>query len=172
MTDNGSIRLEGMQELLRAMSARRVEINREAAEGLKRAGMGVIADAQRNLRQNTSWVTGLLGNSGKVIDNGDEGLDVGFFDQSTNTEGYAMYVEYGRRAGKMPPPDALEEWVYKKLRVRDRKVARSIGWAMAVNIARRGTRPHAYFNPAVQKWRDRIVRTISAAVKKVIAKDN
>ena len=172
MTENGSIRLEGLQELLRMMGARRVEVNRAAAEGLKRAGAGIIADGQRNLRQNTSWVTGQLANSVRVVDNGDEGLDTGFFDQRSNSEGYASYVEYGRRAGKMPPPAMLGEWVYKKLRVRDRKAATSIGWAMAVNIARRGTRPHPFFIPAVNKWKSRIVRVITEATRRVIEKSS
>ena len=153
------------------MGARRVEVNRAAAEGLKRVGMGIIADGQRNLRQNTSWVTGLLANSGRVLDGGDEGVDVGFFDQSSNTEGYAAYVEHGRRAGRMPPPYALEEWVYKKLRVRDRKAARAIGWAMSVNIARRGTRPHPFFAPAVEKWRARLVKVMTDATRKVVEKN-
>ena len=167
MADNGSIQLEGLQDLLRKVGEKRREVNLAAAQGMKVAGAGIIADAQRNLRQNGSWVTGLLAQSGRVIDNGAEGVDVGFFDQSSG-QGYAAYVEYGRRAGRMPPPSALEEWVYKKLRVRDRKAARAIGWAMTVGIARRGTRPHPFFEPAVTKWRQHIIKTINDAVKQVI----
>lgn len=192
----GAIRLEGMQDLLRAMSAKRVEINRAASLGLRKAGLNIIADSQLNLRANHSWVTGLLANSGRVIYGGngydtgstdartsreatdalvgaadsdiDLGLDVGFFDRDSTSKGYAAYVEYGRKAGKMPPPKAFEEWVYKKLRVRDRKEARSIGWAMAVSVARRGTRPHPFFYPAVQKHLNNITRILTDAIKRVI----
>lgn len=195
MAENGSIQLEGLQDVLRGMGAKRVEINRAASLGLRKAGLGIIGTAQLNLRANRSWVTGVLANSGRVIYGGqgydtgsidartsreasdslmganasgmDIGLDVGFFDRDATSTGYAAYVEYGRRAGKMPPPKAFEEWVYKKLRVRDRKEARAIGWAMAVSVSRKGTRPHAFFGPAVTKNTPRIVKIIQDAIQKV-----
>lgn len=168
----GDITIEGIGNVLRALERYRVAINHEARQGMRKAGMGVVADAQRNLRQNTSWVTGLLANSGRVIDAKDDegGVDAGFFDQSNSASGYAMYVEFGRKAGRMPPPSALEEWFYKKHRVRDRKAARAMGWGAAVNIARRGTQPHPFFYPAIQKWSARINRVVSDAIKKVISK--
>ena len=194
----GAIGLEGVQDLMRAMEAKRVEINHAASQGLRTAGMGIIADAQVNLRRNGSWVTGLLANSGRVIYGGkgydtgssdarssreasdslmgaaasgiDLGLDAGFFDSGPGSDGYARYVEYGRRSGKFPPLKALEEWVYKKLRVRDRKAARSIGFLIARGIARHGSKPHPFFNPAVQKYTPAIVRIITDAVRKVINK--
>lgn len=190
--------MEGVQDLMRAMEAKRVEINHAASQGLRTAGMGIIADAQVNLRRNGSWVTGLLANSGRVIYGGkgydtgssdarssreasdslmgaaasgiDLGLDAGFFDSGPGSDGYARYVEYGRRAGKFPPLKALEEWVYKKLRVRDRKAARSIGFLIARGIARHGSKPHPFFNPAVQKYTPAIVRIITDAVRKVVNK--
>ena len=198
MAENGSIQLEGLQDILRGLGAKRVEINREASLGLRKAGLAIIADAQRNLNKNHSWVTGLLANSGRVIYGGqgfdtgstdartsreasdslmkaaasgiDLGLDAGFFDSGPGSDGYARYVEYGRRAGKFPPLKALEEWVYKKLRVRDRKAARSIGFLIARGIARHGSKPHPFFNPAVQKYTPAIVRIITDAVRKVINK--
>lgn len=196
LTDNGSISLEGVPQLSKALRNYRMAINREASKGLRAAGLGIIADAQRNLKANTSWVTGLLANSGRVIYGGqgydtgstdartsreatdsllgasdagaDIGLDVGFFDASSKGNGYALYVEYGRPPGKMPPPSALAEWWYKKHRVRDRKTALALGWGTAVNIARQGTKPHPFFVPAVTKWTDRIVKTISDAARRVI----
>lgn len=196
MAENGSIQLEGVQDLLRAMSAKRVEINHAASQGLRRAGLAIIGDAQLNLRANRSWVTGVLANSGRVIYGGqgydtgsidartsreatdslmgakaegiDLGLDVGFFDRDATSTGYAAYVEYGRRAGKFPPIKALEQWVYKKLRVLDRKAARAIGFLIARSIARRGSRPHPFFNPAVQKHTGTITKILTDAIKRVI----
>jgi hypothetical protein len=193
--DGGELTIEGLHAVLKGLESKRAEINRAASYGLRCVGMEIIADAQQNLQENHSWVTGLLANSGRVIYGGkgydtgsavgrtsreasdsllaaseagaDIGLDAGFFDRSSGSEGYAAYVEYGRKAGKMPPPSALEEWVYKKLRVRDRKEARSISWAMAVKISREGTRPHAFFVPAVRKYTDRIISILSEAIGKV-----
>lgn len=196
MAENGSIQLEGLQDVLRALGAKRVEINRAASLGLRKAGLGIIGTAQLNLRANRSWVTGVLANSGRVIYGGqgydtgsidartsreasdslmgagasgmDIGLDVGFFDRDATSTGYAAYVEYGRRAGRFPPVKNLEEWVYKKLRVRDRKEAHAIGFLIARNIAHHGTRPHPFFHPAVQKYIGAITKILTDAVKRVI----
>lgn len=168
-----AIGIEGVAQVLKAMERYRVAINREALNGLKRCGMGIIADGQRNLRQNTppTWATGLLGNSGKVIVNkDDDSVDAGFFDKRTDhSEGYAMYVEYGRPAGKMPPPSAFDTWFLRKFKIKDPKERLSLGWAMAKHIARWGTKPHPFFYPAVDKWKERIIRNTSEAIKKVLA---
>ena len=133
-------------------------------EGLQKAGLEVIADAQRNLRANSSVVTGLLRQSGKVQKVDDLTIDVGFFDSRNKQSGYAHFVEYGRRAGRMPPPDELAQWAYKKYQLRDRKLARQVGWAMAVEIARKGTQPHPFFVPAIEKNKSKIVSAIRDAV--------
>lgn len=56
-----------------------------------------------------------------------------------NTEPHAVYVEHGRRAGaRMPPVTPILMWVYRHLGVADPKQARSIAFAIAKSIARRG----------------------------------
>lgn len=165
--DSGEVKIEGLAEVLKAIQTHRVEVNRAAAEGLKTVGMNIVADAQVNLRKNKSVVTGLLRQSGRVIDAGDEGVDAGFFNKGGNADGYAEYVEYGRRAGRMPPPSALEEWLYKKHRM-ERKAARPMAWAMAVKIMRKGTKPHPFFEPALKKWQQRAIDVVTKAVRKVV----
>ena len=127
--------------------------------------MDIIADAQTNLRTNGSVVTGLLRQSGRTQKVDELTLDAGFFDATNKGSGYAFYVENGRRAGKMPPPDELIQYCRKKLRMSERE-AKKAGWAMALRIARKGTRPHPFFNPAITKNRKKILDRLENEIKK------
>lgn len=162
----GPVYVEGLDQVLRNLASKSKEIRNEASKGLQAAGLNIIADAQQNLRQNGSVVTGLLRQSGKIQKIDDDNLDVGFFDSQNRQSGYAYFVEYGRRAGKMPPPDELAQWAYKKFHLHDRKAARAAGWAMAVKIAKAGTKPHPFFMPALDKNRNRIVQVIQDAINR------
>lgn len=176
MADGGYIQVEGLDRVLRNFAQAKPEVAKAAVDGMVAEGLRLIATAQRNLKRNTSWVTGLLAASGRVerVKTGDDrteqSVEIGFFEKDKAT-GYAEYVEYGRRPGKMPPPTTLAEWFHKKHRVRDPKQALSMGWGLAKNIAARGTRPHPFFNPALQQHQPRFARAIRAAVAKVINKD-
>lgn len=167
MADGGSISVEGLDKLLREFDKTGKEVRRAAMRGLQKGGLYIIADAQMNLRDNTSVVTGLLRQSGKVQKVDEDNLDVGFFDTLNRQSGYAFYVEYGRRAGRMPPPDELAQWAYKKFQLHDRKRALQAGWALAIKIAREGTRPHPFFVPAVEKNKKKIIDAIRSSINDV-----
>ena len=163
---DGSISIEGLDKVLKALDRSDQRMVTAAMDGLRKAALNVVADAQENLRRNRSVVTGLLRQSGRVQAAGELGVDAGFFDTQNKEGGYALYVEYGRRAGKMPPPDILAAYAYKKLQLKDWAAARAAGWAMAVRIAREGTRPHPFFSPALEKNRRRIVQTVQDAINR------
>ena len=160
----GPLQVDGLDKLLRAFDKSNKEVQRAAMKGLQRAGLDIIADATKNLRQNGSVVSGLLRQSGKVQKVDDENLDVGFFDTENRQSGYAYFVEYGRRAGRMPPPDELAQWAYKKFQLHDRKLARQAGWAMAIKIAKEGTQPHPFFEPAIEKNKSKIIDAIKGSI--------
>ncbi|MDY6417457.1 MAG: HK97-gp10 family putative phage morphogenesis protein [Bacteroidales bacterium] len=161
------VRITGMQELQNALqNVGRGEILLAADRGLKKGGMAIVAEAQDNLRRNGTNTTGLLSQSGKVRKSSEgEGYDAGFMQGEKN---YAGAVEYGRRAGRMPPPDMLDAWAYKKMHLHDRKASRTIGWAIAKHIAKNGTRPHPFFAPAVQKYQPRILNIVRDEIAKVV----
>ena len=167
MAEGTERRLEGLDDVLRGFDKADRDVRKAAMKGLEEAAMDIIADAKTNLRRNRSVVTGLLRASGKVQKVNEETLDAGFFDTLNRQSGYATYVEYGRRAGRMPPPDEMAQWAYKKFGLHDRTVARSLGWAIATNIARKGTKPHPFFAPAVEKNKRKILDTLAAAIDRV-----
>lgn len=155
---NGGIQLSGIDSLnsaLKQVPAKSVHI---VMTGMKKGAMNVLADAYDNLKRNSSVVTGLLRQSGKTQEIDNSTLDVGFFN-TKKSGGYAWYVEYGRRAGRMPPPDELIQWSRKKFGL-TAKAARAMGFAMAMKIAKRGTRPHPFFTPALEKNRKALLDVI------------
>lgn len=164
MSDTGAIYVEGLDELLRKMDRLPAEVQRECFRAMQSASLDIIADAKGNLRVNGSVVTGNLRASGKVQKVDDKTLDVGFFSSDVKDKGYASYVEYGRKPGKMPPPDILEAWAYKKFRL-SHKDARSMAWAMARSIAKKGTKARPYFEPAVESGWRKMIDKIAKIVK-------
>lgn len=150
MDRNGYIELEGLNQVSRALARSDYEVCKAALVGLQEAAQDIVADAKENLKRDGGVVTGLLRSSGNAWKKGNE-VFAGFFDTTNSSSGYALYHEFGRRSGKMPPPDVLTAWAYKKFHLKDWKLARSMGWAWAVKIAREGTRPHPFFVPAVEK---------------------
>lgn len=156
------VHIEGVEKVNARLAELGPEVLRAADRGLRAAGKSIIADAQDNLRSNHINTTGRLSQSGRVQKAGD-GYDVGFMSEKS----YAGAVEYGRRAGRIPPPDDMGEWAYKKLRIRDRIRARAVGWAIAIKIGRDGTKPRPFFKPAVDKNQPRIVAAIRDAVQQV-----
>ena len=164
MNQGGSIELEGVDKLLKALAKCDRAVVEAAMDGIEAGAAEMIADAKVNLRENSSVVTGLLRQSGRVERKKDD-ITAGFFDTTNRNSGYALFVEYGRRAGKMPPPDEIGAWVYKKFHLNDWKAANSLGWAIAKKIAREGTQPHPFFGPAVKKNQNKIINAIRDAVR-------
>ena len=185
------IQVEGLRELHLAFERKAEETISAGRKGLRAAGMNIIADAKNNLRGNHSVVTGQLRAMGKVqkVEDDPDAIDAGFFAQGSS-QGYAYFVEYGRRAGRMPYPPDLVEWVRKKnlknkaltsavnifnakRRTRQSKYTTgdlllSAAWALAKHIAKKGTKPHPFFAPAVEKNKADIERAISNEIKEVL----
>ena len=166
MSGRGDIWIEGERELYANMQKHLVTLTDNSRRGLRKAGMNIIADAKANLRSNGSVVTGMLRASGRVqaVDGDPDSIDVGFFGNDT-AGGYAYFVEYGRRSGKMPPIKMLMEWARKKLRL-DEKEARNAGFLIARKIAKKGTRPHPFFGPAVENNKKAIEDAVAQSIRK------
>jgi HK97 gp10 family phage protein len=191
MAKKDVIWVDGERELFLNMQRTMDGTLKAAMQGIEKAALSIIADAKDNLKGNHSVVTGQLRASGRVqrVEGDEQALDAGFFSQDT-TGGYASFVKYGRRAGKMPPIQMLMEWMRKRTskskalqsaiihmegrRVR-RKAAytkddllRSAAWALAKWIAKKGTKPHPFFAPAVEKNKGEVEATIKTAYEQAI----
>lgn len=167
MATGGSIELEGVDQLLRQLAKCDREVVEAGMKGVEAGAQEMINDAKNNLKENGSIVTGLLRRSGHAERKKDD-ITAGFFDTTNRNSGYALFVEYGRRAGKMPPPDEMAAYAYKKFHLKDWKLANSLGWAIAKRIAEKGTQPHPFFGPAVKKNHSKIVNAVRDAIRRAI----
>ena len=162
----GMVEVQGLDNLLRRMDRADVVVRRAALNGIKKGALRIISDAKANLRQNGSVVTGLLRISGHVepIDTRRQEVTFGFFDTQNRQDGYAAYVEFGRRAGKFPPIDIIRQWLRKKYGLADGRELDSRAFLTARSIAEHGTVPHPFFQPALDKNRGWVVRAIQEAI--------
>lgn len=194
MSDGMSITLEGERELFLKMEYRLEGCEKAGRRGLRKGALKIVNDAKKKLKSNGSVVTGMLRASGKVqaVEGDPDAVDAGFFSQDTKG-GYAYFVEYGRRAGKMPPVEMLMEWLRKRTskskalrsavnilegRRKRREAAytkddllRSAAWGLARHIAKKGTRPHPFFGPAVEENKNAVNEYIAEEVEKETRRD-
>jgi hypothetical protein len=194
MSDGMSITLEGERELFLKMEYRLEGCEKAGRRGLRKGALKIVNDAKGKLKTNGSVVTGMLRASGKVqaVEGNPDAVDAGFFSQDTKG-GYAYFVEYGRRAGKMPPVEMLMEWLRKRTskskalrsavnilegRRKRREAAytkddllRSAAWGLARHIAKKGTRPHPFFGPAVEENKNAVNEYIAEEVSKDTKRD-
>ena len=158
------LELEGFDALKSAMDNHCRRVARSLDKTLDKEAKDLVANSQQNLRKNGSNAMGGLSASGHSEKQGELDYKVGFYSDPKGD--HAEFVEYGRKAGKMPPPtaDELVEWVRVKLRVRDRKEAKQVAWRVARKIARAGTKARPFFGPEVEATKERVNKAIQKAI--------
>lgn len=100
---------------------------------------------------------------------------------SLNLEHYWRYVEYGRRSGKMPPIDNIEEWIRVKPVVPDARngkvpSSRSLAYLIARKIGRegiQGRRPleATVYSDGFESVMDAIKAEIAKQLKQTLLED-
>ena len=134
----------------------------KASDGLKYSAARIVAVAKTRLRDNGSVATGMLRNSGSVRPQVDGTVDAGFYAD------YAYWVEYGRKAGGMPPVKLIAEWVRKRHISSDESEIESIAFAIARNIAANGTKAKPFLTPSYEENKSRIDEIMQKAINQVI----
>lgn len=137
------------------------EVLFKAAQGLKESAARIVAGAKTRLKDNGSVATGMLRNSGSVRPQVDGTVDAGFYAD------YAYWVEYGRKAGGMPPVKLIKEWVRKKHITSNEKEIDSMAFAIARNIAANGTKAKPFLTPSYEENKSRIDDIIQKAINEV-----
>lgn len=84
------------------------------------------------------------------------------------TEPYGPPLEFGRQPGKMPPVDAIEYWVRRKLGIMDDREARSTAYVIARAIGRRGTVGRFMFQLGLSAAEPYILKLFDAAVDRML----
>ena len=133
----------------------------KASDGLRDSAARIVAEAKIKLKDNGSIATGMLRNSGSVRPQVDGTVDAGFYAD------YAYWVEYGRKAGGMPPVKLIAEWVRKRHISSDESEIESIAFAIAKNIAANGTKAKPFLTPSYEENKSRIDDIIQKAINEV-----
>ena len=133
----------------------------KASDGLRDSAARIVAEAKIKLKDNGSIATGMLRNSGSVRPQVDGTVDAGFYAD------YAYWVEYGRKAGGMPPVKLIAEWVRKRHITSDESEIESIAFAIARNIAANGTKAKPFLTPSYEENKSRIDEIMQRAINEV-----
>lgn len=171
-----SIEVINQKAIDRTLIKKGESITKQCLDGLNRCALLILTDAKDRLKSNSSIATGALRNSGRVKKEGNE-IEVGFYMD------YAKYVEFGRKAGQMPPLGTLTKglyaWVLKKgiadtttksgkRRKRGEDFvqrAKSIAYAIAISIRNKGTKPKPYLYPVLRSYENKIIEIIKRSVR-------
>ena len=79
---------------------------------------------------------------------------------------YAKAVERGSLPGGFPPLDDLVQWIrVKNIQPRDSEMSdRDLAYVIARSIARKGTKPQPYMEPALEAHRQKAAQRMNAAI--------
>ena len=85
---------------------------------------------------------------------------------------YAIVMEFGRRPGaRMPPVDAIQYWVVRKLGIPTEE-AESVAWAIAKHIARHGIEGHYMFKEGLEFSEPYINQLFNNAMNRAVQRFN
>ena len=81
---------------------------------------------------------------------------------------HAVYVEEGRRPGRMPPPRSLLDWIkVARIRPRDPHMSQEdLAYVIARSIGRRGIPPRPFLERALERKRSRLQQLLDQAVQR------
>jgi hypothetical protein len=86
-----------------------------------------------------------------------------------STLDYGTYLDRGRRAGSMPPVDALKKWVKERGLASQEKEVNSIAWAIATAIKKQGSPTKGAYRYTKNGKRTNWIDEVLGANEKIIA---
>lgn len=125
--------------------------------------------AKQNLENNGSNASHNLSNSiEKIVEIGEDHYSV-----KISLEDYWQFLEHGRGPGKFPPPPAIQNWIEVKPVTPTPGVdgktptVQQLSFLIGRKIAREGTEPKPFFEPAKQQ----VLQELSDAIDQAIDDD-
>lgn len=137
---------------------------KRTTEVLERYAEVFIEEARTKLRNNDSLASqNLYNNMRPLIEIDDEELRVSIY-----LEDYWIWLEKGRKAGKMPPFPKIRDWVEVKGIASGDNID-NVAWAITKSIGDNGTKPHPFFESTKEDVNARFENEIMYAVQEDIA---
>jgi hypothetical protein len=171
-----TLNIEGVKDVLKNFDKQSDAIKKDVFKAIIQTGEYGRDKAKQNLKSNDSVVTGVLRNSIKV-----NPLKRTMSVVVRADAEYAGFVEFGRKAGKMPPVDDITEWVVKKgildtYSIKTGKRSRrgadfnyramSVAFLIAKKIQYRGTKAKPFFYQAFEGIERITLNAIRRNIKK------
>lgn len=137
-------------------------IPRALERGLRRGSEVIVKQAQLNLTNNRSVAFGpLRASMGYRISGQESRIGPGLGAKATSAasgdpQSYGFFVEHGRKPGRMPPREALDLWIRRKVgRDPGERLSggRTLRDAILSGIAKRGTVAKPFLAPALEQSR-------------------
>lgn len=157
------IEIDGLDDARRALSQWEATATPIFWDAMDAATQSIVSDA---VPRAPVGVSGALRNSlaSEVTAEGSE--IVGRVGSNLKGETYPAVMEYGRAAGTMPPPSALERWVHLKLGV-PAKQARGVAFVIARKIAARGLAAKRFMRDAIEAQTQNVNAIFAEALNKL-----
>ena len=134
---------------------------------VKIASFDMIDDIIDDLNKGDKNASGDLAKSLKVeVEEGGSLISVRF-----KAKEYWKYVDGGRRPGKRPPIAPLERWIVKKLGLSDEDSIKSIAFAIANKIKKKGIKPTYIFRDNVRKFKGKLRILLTDVSKEDVTKE-
>jgi len=159
-----SVDLSDVEKALRGLKAeaevslKHFRIAAEATSRLVQGGARKLAPVDQGaLRQSIT---------GEVLGGAVESLQARVFSDLSEEEVYPSVMEFGRKAGSMPPPSALERWVHLKLGVPEH-LAAGVAFVVARAIGRHGIPGKFFFKRAFESTEAQVRNYWKAALDRI-----
>lgn len=139
---------------------------------LEEYGKYFIDLARADLGRNRSYASGKLGDEMKT----DVQIYDDHFEVNIILQNYWKYVEKGRRPGKFPPPNVLEDWIrikpVNKYPSTNGKIPtdQQLAFLIGRKIATKGIAPKPFFEKNKKPTYDHFVTAIALAIDEDVAR--
>lgn len=142
------------------------QVRRYASIEMRNATNASLSVLEANIVRRTPVNAGILRNS---ISQRIDGTPLNLNGEVFTALPYGLPVEHGRKAGKMPPVNAIRVWAIRKLGLSDSE-ADSTAFLIARAIGRRGTKGAFMFRDGFAESKPIIIRLFESVPNKILAR--
>jgi len=151
---------ESKRKFKQSLKTNKEEISKSVMDVLSAVALDILSDSIKNLRDHGNIA------SGKLLKNGRFKRVKGELATEVVYTGYAGAIEFGRKAGKMPPVDVIAQWVKRK-GIATGKSIKSVAFLIARSIAKNGTKSSPFLAPAFNKHVQGLSTKLTKAINDV-----
>ena len=157
MAETFTIQVEGLAELQKALDQFPAEWEKNAKIAMDLGLAELVSTIHEDALKDTTETAASVGS--EIV----RGMGSEIIGKVGSNLPHAPYaLEYGRRAGKMPPPDKLEKWAWRVIG------ERGLGFVIARAIGARGVKAPRTMSNTLRKKKDKVVRLFEQGIARAL----